>query len=372
MFVRATLYRATSRNLKLTVAVGPAADAARFGPVGAEIIQHFPRQATGDGLWEYMLQGVHRHIVEMVERKEASELARTIADLQHNNLGFGIGWSSDDRNRYRDDEEYRWLVKAGLMDNVGSLAAMTGLVGLENPEAGQNGKLATMDGDALMCDLDGCFGYELRSPTGFAKNLGIARPSGAVCDYRTLWAAGTSERVVTLLRDAGVALRDAHVLEIGGGVGNLALHCLRRGVGRYTIVDLPTTRAVQTYVAMTEFPDLEIGFTAASARLNLLTPDAVANIEDRSVDLVINEDSLPEMAEATGRTYVREIARISRGDFLSLNHESGLELHGHRHPLVSDLCRGILERRSRALHWMRRGYVDEVYAVRRQPPGTHR
>lgn len=55
--------------------------------------------------------------------------------------------------------------------------------------------------------------------------------------------------------------------------------------------------------------------------------------------------------------------RLCCGCFLSLNQEGGFELFGHRHSRLADLCDGVLEIRWRSPHWMRRGYVEEIYAV---------
>jgi hypothetical protein len=169
-----------------------------------------------------------------------------------------------------------------------------------------------------------------------------------------------------LLRLRGIAPADAHILEIGGGVGNLARLSLQRGIGRYTIVDIPTVRAIQTYMAMYEFPDLEIGFDDAGHRLNLLLPDRIGQIAPGSITIVVNEDSLPEMAESTATQYLAAIPRLARGGhFLSINHESGQVILGHRNNTIPHLAAQVpqLSLLSRSRHWMRRGYVEEVYAV---------
>lgn len=358
-----TLQRPTvpSHLLRLTTGLSGPVNGSRFRQIGTAIIESFPPNWKTDGLWKGYVDGVHRHIPQMVADANPIALCTFFAGLQKNNLGNGIGWSHKYWTAYNEDAEYRKLARAGLMDLLCSLAALVGVEDLENPEAGDTGTMAALDGDALIGRVDGHFGYELRSSSAFAQNIGIVRSNGAVCDNRTLLAAATSERLIWLLRQSGVAPADAHILEIGGGVGNLALHCLRRGVGRYTIVDLPTMRAIQTYVAMSEFPDMAIGFNAPTERLNLLTPDGIEAVAPRTVHLVVNEDSLPEMTEETGRQYARQIARICTGRFLSLNHESRHRIGDHRHTRVGDLCRGVLTPEWRALHWMRRGYVEEVF-----------
>jgi hypothetical protein len=73
-------------------------------------------------------------------------------------------------------------------------------------------------------------------------------------------------------------------------------------------------------------------------------------------DLVINVDSLTEMARDTARAYVgalRERAAI----FLSINHE-------YNAFTVRDiLAESGLNATTRMPYWLRRGYVDEVFEL---------
>ena len=98
------------------------------------------------------------------------------------------------------------------------------------------------------------------------------------------------------------------------------------------------------------------------------SPDfAIASLEDKSFDLALNQDSLPEMNESTMCGYLDEIARLVDGRFLSINHESGQAVGGgFRHGIV----RAATDQRPafhpvyRMPYWMRPGYVEELFELR--------
>lgn len=344
------------------LAMGGLADESRFARIGDVVIRTLGAP-MGDGCWARLLQN-HRILVDAVAAGEPVRVAACLADIIRNNVGYGMTWSRADWERMVAEPAFRTVMIHGLKDYAWSLAEALGVISAENPAAGDVGKpIPTV---ASLCDaIDRFAGMPLLAPPCFSVNFGLKRPGG-VLDHRAMWAFLTSNRLFQLLRLRGIAPADAHILEIGGGVGNLARHCLQRGIGRYTIVDIPTVRAIQTYMAMYEFPDLEIGFDEVRHRLNLLLPDGVGQMAPGSVTIVVNEDSLPEMAQPTAMQYLAAIPCIARGGlFLSVNHEGGQFVLGHRHSTVPHLAGQVpqLSLLSRSRHWMRRGYVEEVYAV---------
>lgn len=369
MFNRFTMQRPTvpPEKLRVPMGVSPLVSEAGFPELGQRIIDLLIATSDwqADALWKPIVNSMHAPLINLVRQGKAVELCQTLMNMQFNNLAFGMGWGSQERNDFTHDGAYNAMVRAGFIENLTGVAAMLGLVQMENPEAGQQGQMALTDAAELAGRLDRFLGYELRSPCGFAQNLGIQRPSGSVLDYRTLWALATSERILGLLRLLEIPPHRAHVLEIGGGVGNLAIQCLRRGIGKYTLVDIPTTRAIQYYVTQMEFPDREIATSPGPGdHLALILPADLRKVPDRSVTIVVNEDGLPEYNADVGRSYLAEARRVCRGFFLSLNHDAGHDVAGHTHTRVSELAKDDLELICRSPHWMRKGYVEEVFRPR--------
>jgi hypothetical protein len=80
-------------------------------------------------------------------------------------------------------------------------------------------------------------------------------------------------------------------------------------------------------------------------------------------DVVLNQDSIPEMSPAAGRAYIDRIKQIAPS-FYSVNQEaSALNTQTGRQLRVPELIRdaGGYRRLSRNLFWLRDGYVEEFY-----------
>ena len=91
--------------------------------------------------------------------------------------------------------------------------------------------------------------------------------------------------------------------------------------------------------------------------VGILPPPAFLAADD-SYDLVVNVDSLTELAPDVARSYAAAIqARAAL--LLSINHE-------YQAFTVRQLFSEIgMTATSRAPYWMRRGYVEEVFPLRR-------
>ena len=101
--------------------------------------------------------------------------------------------------------------------------------------------------------------------------------------------------------------------------------------------------------------------------LNVLPYWEMSRLPGRSVDIVVNQESLPEIERANAEAYVADIERATRGLFLSINHESAARVgdQGFEHNLVSDLVakNGGFHRSYRFPTWIRRGHVEELYEL---------
>ena len=148
----------------------------------------------------------------------------------------------------------------------------------------------------------------------------------------------------------------------------------RAGINDYTIIDLPYVNAMQFGFLGSVFGDDvvkgygEFNHADASVKgIKLLSTTAIKELPDDCVDFVVNSDSMPEIPQDIALDYIREIKRICRGKFLSLNQEAG-----RPHPNGSPQCHvpdllqqvGSFKRVSRNLFWLRQGYVEEVYDCR--------
>jgi hypothetical protein len=160
--------------------------------------------------------------------------------------------------------------------------------------------------------------------------------------------------------------RDAVVLEIGGGFGCMAALAARAGFIDYTILDLPWVNAIQGYILIRVLGHEAVALYGESRPgLVKIAPFwTISRIQPRSVDAVVNVNSLPEIGLETARHYLNRIAVIIRRLFFSINQEAeSLTIHGIRQLRVWDLAKAEprLELRSRHIAWMEQGYVEEIY-----------
>jgi hypothetical protein len=85
----------------------------------------------------------------------------------------------------------------------------------------------------------------------------------------------------------------------------------------------------------------------------------------KTFDVVLNQDSFPEIDRTVVRKYLHDIRRATRKYFLSINHEAETPTgsSGFRHLVVGDIVNevGGFERLHRFPCWVRPGYVEELY-----------
>jgi hypothetical protein len=120
------------------------------------------------------------------------------------------------------------------------------------------------------------------------------------------------------------------VIELGGGFGGLAYYLVRdHPQVTYVDFDLPEGTALASYYLMRSLPHVPIrlyGEAELSAEV-LATPGFVMmpsfeimNMPSKSAAVSFNSYSLAEMAPAAIRVYLDQIARITCGYFLHVNH----------------------------------------------------
>jgi hypothetical protein len=157
-------------------------------------------------------------------------------------------------------------------------------------------------------------------------------------------------------------------LEIGGGVGGLAAMSGQFGARRFCVIDLPVASALQAYFLLNSPLKARVTLFGESAKDNsieLLPPSQLNLFKRGDFDVVVNQDSLPEMSESVAISYLKKIEDLKPKYFLSINQES-LEPTGpnSRHGWVLEQTRQHFLNSQmiyRAPYWLRSGYVEELY-----------
>ena len=123
---------------------------------------------------------------------------------------------------------------------------------------------------------------------------------------------------------------DDKIIEIGAGYGKLIYHILKKKK-KYTYIDfdIPETLTLASYYLSKCFPEKKIFFYGEKKfdvnvekefDIIFLPPWEIENLENDSVKLAINKNSLGEVEPETAHNYLKQINRTSKY-FFSMNHE---------------------------------------------------
>ena len=166
------------------------------------------------------------------------------------------------------------------------------------------------------------------------------------------------------LRQLGLAGGD--ILEIGGGFGCLERFCSLVGCRSYTIIDLPYVNAIQmAFIGATLGEGAVCGFGESEAKIRILPATRKMTAFDRSFDVAVNMDSLPEINLGEAQDYLRLIKSNAKR-FLSVNQEARNVHKGtFKQHFVPELVASIggFSLLSRHPYWIQQGYVEELYGM---------
>jgi len=229
------------------------------------------------------------------------------------------------------------------------LAEAVGTVRLEYPEAPAGAAARIQEVEDILIGLDRAFGFKIQFPNVFPNEFGLLTTRG-VASFRAVQSLFQAWRIFELVERRS----SARVLEIGAGLGWTTYFVRQFGIENYSIIDLPLTNAAQAY-----FLGRVIGSDAIQLfgeekirPMKIFPPVSFFDVKDH-YDLILNVDSLTEMARTTAEAYMREIS-VRTPLFLSINHE----FNGFTARQVIDTIPKL--RVVRAPYWLRRGYVEEL------------
>lgn len=303
----------------------------------------------------------------LLRRGDPEELARYLCNVSRQSASHGISQGAAEFELITRDHRYREFLVALAHDKLILLAEAVGAIAPDNPEQGVLGAGRRCDPAELVGLVSRRLGVSLELPPvdGGMLKLDTGRGLFGERDLNAIYTA-------RLLADTLCHLKAPNVCEIGAGTGRVAYWAWRLGLGSYTIIDLPHVNVVQGYYALKTMPSDSVVLHGESEpsdggdRLWVLPPHAIADIDKPVFDLVLNQDSMPEMAIETVEEYLVWIGRCCRGLFVSINHETKPAYgSGHLQLSVPETIErvGGFVARGRHPYWLRRGYVVELYAA---------
>ena len=313
-----------------------------------------------------MISKLQSSFLGILERNDPPSLANYLCNMCRHDATNGTVQGDLEFNKISNDSGYREFVALMIKDKLVSLAEAVGVVPCENPEQGVWGKSLHMDIDSLVEKVEQAIGLDI-SPPPIDGGLLKIRSAKALYHERDLNAIYTAWSLKQILS----AKKNASICEIGAGSGRVAYWCNRFGFKSYTIFDLPHINVIQGYYLLKSLPDARIVLYGESEGVNnpnqiTIRPHFFINkIEPDQFDLVLNQDSFPEINRETVLNYLVWIKKVSRQLFYSINHESrpptGSDLQQNIPALIEEV--GGYQRIFRIPYWLRRGYVAELYTI---------
>lgn len=269
----------------------------------------------------------------------------------------------------RENPAYRKQQSAWVIDLFVSLMESIGALSIQNPAQGSWGMAEiALDYKALLEELDRVCGSRVIVPQIFDGVL-VTEIGGRHFTAVDLTAIDGALRIRRVLSSS----TSKRILEIGAGSGRTAYWCVRFGLGPIQIIDLPHVAIAQAWYFAKAIPSgalhlygEPLGDVGSPPSVSIFPDTGLDEVSKRDVGLVFNQDSFAEMSRTALTRYLQWIIASDCGVLVSTNHESeAAYASGARHLNASRILRSIDGYRllDRERNWIRKGYVDEVFAV---------
>ncbi len=299
-------------------------------------------------------------------RRDPELLAEYLCNVSRHDASIGIVQGDQEYDRIVADRSYRSFVGLMAKDKLVSLAEAVGSLPVENPEQGRFATNLRVDVNELVSGISRQIGIDVAPPDidGGLFKLRTARGLFGERDANAIFTAWLLGGVVR-------RVQGSRICEIGAGSGRVAYWGQRLGLGSHTIIDLPLVNVVQGYYLLRSLPSARVALygeprsDGEAIDITIWPNNALDALPGDEFDVVLNQDSMPEMDRQTVDDYLRWIGRMCRGLFLSINQE-GQGAYGRNLRQVS-LPEAVAATAGFALldrypYWLRRGYVVELYA----------
>lgn len=300
-----------------------------------------------------------RSFAQLLSRGDAGQLAQYLCNVSRHDASEGITQGAAEYRRLTQVAPYREFVARMVRDKLVTLAEAVGALPAENPEQGPYGASIRWDLGDVVDRVSDRIGISIRPPDidGGLLKIDTGRGLFGERDANAIYTAW-------LLKGLGAS----SICEIGGGSGRVAYWSHKLGMVPYTVIDLPRTNVVQGYYLLKTLPSVSVYNEPTTGDVTILPDRAVEKPQPR-FDVVVNQDSFPEIARGAVTAYLRWI-RMHAERFVSINHENASagpagtrQLNVHQMLADAD----GFELVQRWPYWLRKGYVVEIHRVRMRP-----
>ena len=327
------------------------------------------RNVVRSGPWRRIRSQHLGELVSLLETGEPAALAAYLRELPLRQAGHGFFQGKADFDATAADPVAERRRRVWIMDALGGLAeSLLGVLGVVCPEGRPTIPCDPPGVEALVDRIESMTGLPLGVPHICAGLFGLAA-GDRVVHVRSACAVYAAGRIRDWLEErTGGPLGDCAIGEVGPGIGLVPTLLATLGARRLTLIDIPELNAMQAYFLHQSLPAHRLTLFGepcpADGKTIRIMPDfEFLDGPEPPLDLLFNQDSLPELDLPTVRRYLNRIPRAARY-FLSINQETrvpeGTPLAGGFLPSMLRNSEGY-----RSLYrmpaWCRAGYLEEMF-----------
>lgn len=317
-------------------------------------------------MWTFLKKGPHSEFFSLLQNENVRPLAFYLCNMSRMGITHGVTQGKLELDRIRTNAVYRKWFNLFILDSLIRLAEAIGVLTVENPEQGIFGSAIFTNVDEVIEKIEDCLKIKIIPPNVEGGLYKLLTSKGGV-HFRDISAIYTSWRCKDLLK----GMSDPSLCEIGAGIGKVAYYSWLLGIKDYTIIDLPHINILQGFYLSKSLPSAKItlyGEKVGKGQSISVLPDwTFMKMNSKQFSMTLNQDSLPEISRKAALAYLNQIKKNTKNLFLSINQESKntMMIGALRQNVVSELVFDAksYERIYRFPHWMREGYVEELYKI---------
>jgi hypothetical protein len=308
------------------------------------------------------LEASNGEFVNALKKGDFEQLSQTFSRLFQSKAIVGLGKFDEtlvNDVRMNNEKSHLQLRITDALVSLGQAIGVLQVTSVEQQGVEPQLKILEVDLTKLLHEIESRIGFKLDSPK-------IGSTYGCMVEDRFITLDGIINAYVAhRLIQLGLS-KSSSLVEIGGGFGSLA-EIIYRALGcPYFLYDLPWVAAIQGYFLIMALPAGTVRLLGeTNGTVQVLPFWRFADWPERSIDYLVNSDSLPEMGFDTASDYIHKISNKLRGLFLSINQEAmAKNSNVGQQNCVNAMIRSTTNLRlvSRSIYWMRQGYVEEVFS----------
>jgi putative sugar O-methyltransferase len=322
------------------------------------------------GLWDFSLNHYSHEIHDSILNKDNT------VQLFNNmfNSKFIFGLASGDIVKHSESFLGKKIWNLKYIDSIISLGSYIGCTRYESPQQGDYGQYTKADIEDIVVSIEKKINKSISFPD-IGSPYGIVIKNSLLTqeDMEHLYAA---LRIKEYLKQLGL-LKESNkfnFLEIGGGYGGLCRWLnilLEKNIDTYTIVDLPLISQIQAFFLSSYFKKDNIVLANEKNNLNskIILKTNLEYLDDieNNYNIVINQNSMPEMTDEIVEEYLNKICNENLKYFISFNHEAISVHFNQKQVSVREICskNPKLKLILRNPSFMRNGYLEEIYSLKK-------